>query len=164
MFVSYIRPCLSFRRMLPFVVHTCSTDLFFWSCLAKKNILFLVWVRSSLMKTDLRSLDDFKFFRHFISLILTDGSDRRTIICLGFLCDTWGPLLLPTQCDLMTSSGLWSGSISDIILRTAVVVSSPVARSDKPEILIKLRRPYCWCLYIFISHNQFYKGTEITTI
>jgi outer membrane murein-binding lipoprotein Lpp len=26
----------------------------------------------------------------------------------------------------MTSSGLWSGSISDIILRTAVVVSSPV--------------------------------------
>jgi 5-bromo-4-chloroindolyl phosphate hydrolysis protein len=40
----------------------------------------------------------------------------------------------------MTSSGLWSGSISDIILRTAVVVSSPVARSDKPE---KIRLMKC---------------------
>jgi hypothetical protein len=64
------------------------------------------------------------FLRDLKSLIFTLGTARRTIICLVLRLKEPGCDILPTLCDLMTSVGLYSGSISDINLKTVSVVST----------------------------------------
>jgi hypothetical protein len=91
----------------------------------------------------LKFRDFLRFLRDLKILIFTLGSARRTIICLVLLFKEPGSEILPTLFDLMTSVGLYSGSISDIKLRTVFVVSTSPTGSGIPDMRIRLILPYC---------------------
>jgi hypothetical protein len=83
------------------------------------------------------------FLRDLKSLIFTHGTARRKIMCLVLWLKEPGCDILPTLCDLMTSVGLYSGSISDINLQTVSVVSTSPTGSGIPDKRIRFLLPYC---------------------
>ena len=96
------------------------------------------------MQTDLKLWVFFStFLRDLKSLIFTHGTARRKIMCLVLWLKEPGCDILPTLCDLMTSVGLYSGSISDINLQTVSVVSTSPTGSGIPDKRIRFLLPYC---------------------